>query len=121
MTLTDDQVAARADKVLNRLAKWRAHFAGWQLGTRTSNDPECRAVKDHREATILLRADVTALTGLMIDKGVFTAREFTERLIDEAEHLDRSYTAKWPGCEAHDDGMHYLLPEAAKSMQGWRP
>lgn len=121
MAFTDAQVTARADKVLNRITKWRAHFAGWQLGTRPSTDPECRAVRDHREATIVLRAEVNALTGLMIEKGAFTSREFTERLIDEAEHLDRSYTSRWPGCEAHDDGMHYLIPECAKSMEGWLP
>lgn len=46
---------------LNKLAKWRSVFAGWQLGTRLKEDPECQAVKDHREVTILLRAEVSAL------------------------------------------------------------
>jgi len=46
----------RTDAALNVLAKWRAHFSGWQLGTRPKGDPEGDAVRDHREATILLRA-----------------------------------------------------------------
>lgn len=49
---------------LNRLAKWRTVFAGWQLGTRARGDPESDAVRDHREATIMLRAEVNALTAL---------------------------------------------------------
>jgi hypothetical protein len=39
---------------LNRLCKWRAIFAGWQLGTRAKGDPESDAVRDHREVTILI-------------------------------------------------------------------
>src|SRR5438067_1656730 len=41
------------DAALNRLTKWRSVFCGWQLGTRSSTDPEAQAVRDHREATML--------------------------------------------------------------------
>jgi hypothetical protein len=58
---------------------------------------------------------------LMIEKRVFTAREFTEQLIEDAEALSKAFTKCWPGCEAGDEGMHYLLPEAAESMRGWLP
>jgi hypothetical protein len=51
-------------KALNRLTKWRNVFVGWQLGTREKGDPEGDAVRDHREQSIILRAEVTALTGL---------------------------------------------------------
>src|SRR5258707_10424244 len=55
---------------LNRLTKWRTHYAGWQLGTRAKGDPESDAVRDHRELTMLLRVELTALTGLLMRKGV---------------------------------------------------
>jgi len=55
---------------LNKFAKWRTWFASWQLGTRSDHDGECSAVKDHREVTMLLRAEVNALTKVLIDKGV---------------------------------------------------
>src|SRR5258707_8554059 len=45
---------------LNRLTKWRTHYAGWQLGTRAKGDPESDAVRDHRELTMLLRVDLTS-------------------------------------------------------------
>jgi hypothetical protein len=120
MALTDEQLAKHADRVLQRLCKWRTLFAGWQLGTRTGDDPEAKAVKDHREVTILLRAEVTALTGLMINKGLFTAREFTEALTDEAEKLDRDFTARFPGVRSDDDGLVFDQ-RAIETMRGWRP
>lgn len=113
----------RADRALNTLTKWRAVFAGWQLGTRADNDPECRAVRDHREVTILLRAEVTALTGLLIKKGVFTAEEFTEQMIEEAEYLSASYAKRFPGMTATEHGISYDLEKLSEhgTMEGWLP
>jgi hypothetical protein len=39
MTLTDEQVEKHFSRAINRLAKWRAHYAGWMWGTR----PGCEA------------------------------------------------------------------------------
>lgn len=119
MSLSDDELSRHASRTLNRLAKWRAHYTGWMLGTRSRKDPQAQATCDMYEKLILLRAEVTALTGLLIEKGAFTSREFTEHLIDEAELLSKDYEKRWPGCKAEDDGMHYSLPEATESMRGW--
>ncbi len=107
-------------KSIQRLCKWRSVFAGWQLGTRASSDPECQAVRDHREVTILLRAELTALTGLLIKKGVFTAEEFTVALGDEADCLDADYERRFPGIASTDDGIVYDQ-RAAETMKGWLP
>lgn len=112
--------AERADRAVQRLAKWRSLFAGWQLGTRPKGDPECDAVRDHREVTILLRAEVTALTGLLIRKGLFTAEEFTEALGEEALQLEADYQRRFPGVQATDDGLNFD-PRAVKTMEGWKP
>jgi hypothetical protein len=108
-------------KVLNRLAKWRSVFAGWQLGTRLDNDPECQAVRDHREATIMLRVEVSALTELLIRRGVFTIEEFNDALANEAEQLDADYAKRFPGITSSDHGMVYDPEVAARTMKGWRP
>jgi len=110
-----------AEQALNKLAKWRSVFAGWQLGTRAKGDPESDAVRDHREVTILLRAEVNALTKLMIDKGVFTVREFDSQLVDEAKHLDRAYEDKFPGIQATEFGISIDPLKASETMKGWRP
>jgi hypothetical protein len=106
---------------LNRLAKWRAHFAGWQLGTRPKGDPESDAVRDHREQTIILRAETTAIVGLLVKKGLITVDEFNAQLAEEADYLEHAYQRRWPGAKASDDGMVYNPHEAFAWMQGWKP
>jgi len=106
---------------LERLCKWRVIFAGWQLGTRLKGDPEADAVRDHREVTILLRAEVTALTGLLLKKGVCTNEELAQAVGEEAELLSADYARRFPGLTATDDGISMKFPEAAETMKGWRP
>lgn len=106
---------------LQRLAKWRTVFAGWQLGTRAKGDPECDAVRDHREATILLRAENNALIGLLVSKGVFTTEEFVKAVDEEAELLSKDYSQKFPGFKAADYGMEVNVAIAKDTMAGWKP
>lgn len=102
---------------LNQLAKWRMVFASWQLGTRADTDGECQAVRNHREATIMLRAEVSALTGLLIDKGIFTFEEFDQALGVEADRLSQDYAAKFPGFTATDEGIAMDLTVARVTME----
>jgi hypothetical protein len=108
---------------LERLAKWRGFLAGWQLGTRPDTDPECQAVRDHREATLVLRAELTAMTGLLLDRGVFTVDDFLARLDVEADAYNEALAKRFPGVTATDDGLHLDLQEIQRrgTMQGWRP
>ena len=115
-----EQLAQKVVDALNRLTKWRSVFAGWQLGTRTQDDPECKAVKDHREVTILLRAEVSAITKLMLDKGIFTESEFQLGMIEEAEMLNKDYENRFPGMTATDIGIRYDR-RAMETMKHWRP
>lgn len=115
------EVKIALDKALNRLAKWRSFFASWQLGTRSKEDPECQAVKDHREATVLQRAELTALTALLIEKQVFTEDEFGIQLQKEAEMLNERLEARFPGWEATDFGMAVDLTKAGDAMRHWKP
>jgi hypothetical protein len=92
-------------RALNRLAKWRNILTGWQLGSRLKGDPEGDAVRDHREVTLLLRAEVNALAALLTDKGVITADEWDRQLVIEARHLDAALQKRFPGATAHDHGM----------------
>ncbi|MCW2898839.1 MAG: hypothetical protein JWO67_1104, partial [Streptosporangiaceae bacterium] len=78
-------------EALNRVAKWRGLFAGWQLGTRPKGDPESDAVRDHRGLTILLRVEGSAIIGLLLRKGVITEQEWEAALEREANELSRDY------------------------------
>lgn len=105
---------------INRVAKWRTIFTGWQLGTRVKGDPEADAVRDHREATIMLRLEVSALAALLVKKGLFTADDFTRAVAEEAEHLNLAYEKRFPGIKATDEGMVLTFPEANETMKNWR-
>ncbi len=109
------------EKALQKLAKWRSVFAGWQLGTRPSTDPECQAVRDHREVTIMLRAEVNALTKCLLDSGIVSGEQFQNTLLEEVKALDRAYEEKFPGFRTIDVGVEMKMPEAAETMKGWRP
>lgn len=111
---------SEAMRSLNRLAKWRVLLAGWQLGTRVKGDPECDAVKDHREVTLLMRAELSALVSLLVEKGVFTAAEYETALGREAELLSESLSQRFPGVTAVDDGLHIDPVLAKDTMKGWR-
>ena len=113
MTTTPEELS----RVLNKLAKWRTFFASWQLGSRSDTDGECRAVKHHREATILLRAELSALTGLLIEKGLFTGQEWQDAVVAEAKRLDHDYEESFPGWRSTSAGMSMKMPEAGETMK----
>lgn len=112
--------SARATRALNVLAKWRALFAGWQLGTRSDTDPEAAAVRDHREVTLILRAELTALVSVLIDKGLFTVEEFNIALAREAAEYSIALEQRFPGIRATEYGLT-MDARAAETMKGWRP
>jgi hypothetical protein len=111
----------KLDKALNRLVKWRMIFTGWQLGTRSITDPEAQAVRDHRELTMLLRVEASAVATLLIEKGVFTLEEYEACMISETMMLDKLYEQKFPGWRSDEDGMVAYDPAlAAETMKYWR-
>ena len=108
---------------LNRVAKWRGLFAGWQLGTRPIGDPESDAIRDHREVTILLRVEGSALIGLLLRKDVITAEEWEKALEDEADQLNADYSQRFPGITATDDGLVMDVRQISQTgwMKDWKP
>jgi hypothetical protein len=48
---------------------------------------ESEAVRDDRELSMLMRAELNALGQLLIRKGVFTAEEFPDQIHEEARLL----------------------------------
>lgn len=117
----DPVVAQRLDDSLNRLTKWRAVFTGRMLGTRERGDIEAIAFRDLFEKLILLRAEGSAMTRLLIGKGVFTEDEWGSMLATEADELNKLYEEHFPGMTASEDGITYKVPEALHTMQGWKP
>lgn len=111
---------SRGIERLNVLAKWRTIFAGWQLGTRPKGDPEADAVRDHREATLIMRAEVSALAAILIKKGVCTQAEWDEQVAIEADAYNEMLSRRFPGAVAFDGGMK-IDQRAAEWMSKWKP
>lgn len=103
---------SRVSDALNRLAKWRVLLTGWQVGTRAKGDPEADAVKDHREATLLLRVESSAIANLLIEKKVFTKEEFEDQLVVECDELHKMLERRFPGVSATATGL--VFDERAK-------
>ena len=103
--------------VLDKLCKWRKFFASWQLGTRPDTDGEYKAVAHHRELSILLRAELSALTGLLMRKGMITQQEYRDAVEAEAKRLDHDYEESFPGFRTLPDGLHLKMPEALETMK----
>lgn len=108
----------RLTDALNKLAKWRTVFASWQLGTRSSGDPECQAIKDHREVTILMRAEINALTKIILENKICTQEKLQEILLEEAQYLDRSYEKRFPGFSTSFIGVH-IDKKGQETMKNW--
>lgn len=105
------------DAALNKIAKWRKFFASWQLGTRAETDGEYKAVADQRELFILLRVEMTALTDVLLKKGIITAAEFQAALEREARTLDKDYERRFPGFSTSQSGLHMQMPQALETMR----
>ena len=110
-----------ARSALEKVAKWRSVLAGWQLGTRQESDPECKAVRDQRDAQIALRVEVTALTSLLLEKGVIKEDEYFDAIIREAHELDAMYERKFPGFKTNEHGVDIDVAVAVETMKGWKP
>lgn len=104
------------DRALNRVAKWRSILTGRILGTKPITDPPTQGLRDLFEKVILLRVEVTALTGLMLEKRVFTEDEVRAAVAEEADYLNAMYELEWPGITATDDGIHIELPLGAETL-----
>lgn len=111
-----EQLQLKMRAAANRLAKWRTILTGWQVGTKPKGDPEADAIRDHREATLLLRAEVSALTNLLLTKTDITHEEVLEAFIEEYEALDEEMSRRFPGAKSTDMGMSIDPQESQEWM-----
>lgn len=103
---------------LQRLRRWPVLLASWQAGrSRRVIDPEFDAIRDHRERTLMLRAEVNALVTVLTDRGVLTEAGWAETVEAEARHLCDGLERAYPGVHSTADGLHFDM--AAIQAAGW--
>lgn len=96
---------ADATAALNRLCKWRSVLAGWHLGTRSADAPGVQAMRDLQDFRLVMRAEMNAITELMIQKGIFTKAEYDAALALAADECELDLQRSFPGYRATDAGM----------------
>lgn len=121
----DDVLAAglKAAAALLRLGQWRTVFASWQLGTRPESDPEAGAVANLWEYVLVLRAELNALSGLLIDHGIVTEEQMAMHLAKAADDQSAAYSRTFPGITAIEDGLviEPFTVAAWQKARGWKP
>lgn len=112
------ELDALLDRALNKLCKWRSLYAGWWLGTRPNSDPTTQAVRDNFDRAIVLRAEMTAISAILIQKQVCTQEELQRAVLAEVQALDTQLEKAWPGFRTSDEGLVFAdLNEAAATMK----
>lgn len=113
---------ANFEDALNRLCKWRTVLLGRIVGSMGKDDPHYQGWRDLIDKLIITRVEMTALTGILIDKGICTVEEFTEKCRTEADELDKMYEAQFPGARTFSDGIDFYDIQAFNAKvqkEGW--
>jgi hypothetical protein len=89
----------------NKLCKWRSVLAGWMIGSKPKTAPGVQGYRHLIDRTLLLRAEIDALCGLLLRKGVITAAEFDATLAESALAYDQMLEHQFPGYRTTMDGV----------------
>lgn len=104
-------------RALNRLAKWRVMLTGWHMGTRAKGDPAGDSYRDLMEFRLMIRVEVSAITRILVDKGLMTEAEFEDAVVVDAALLDEALASQFPGVRSNDEGL--VMNPAEINRAGW--
>lgn len=102
------------NEAMNRLCKWRSILVGWMIGSKGGDEPGVQGFRDLVDRTMILRPEVTALTALLLKKGVFTQQEYEFQIVEECAHQQRLFEDLFKGMHAENFGVIIHDPEEAK-------
>lgn len=114
--MTPQEASAAA---INKLLKWRIVLVGRLLGAKPIHDPQSQGVRDLVDKVLLLRVEVTALTGLCLRAGAFTLETWHRELAREAEALDVSFEQVFPGFKTTEQGVEINTAKAPDATKDW--
>lgn len=107
-----------------RLTQYARLACGRILGTTSSSNGGYKAIRSLDEARLLHRCELSALTTLLIEHGVFTNDEFREAFAHELEDTLTFLKGEWPEVDAEP---HALIIRDIKAhqqrsrLEGWPP
>lgn len=106
MNDTMDLLRQRYRAAAQRLRQFGRLTAGRMFGTMTPEDGRYQAVMGIEERGLFARAELNALVKLLVDKGVVTEADWTERVTAELAHLTETHEALWPELTVDAIGVH---------------
>jgi hypothetical protein len=97
---------------------------GRVLGTVSNTKGSYKAWIDLLERSYFMRAEINALTALLIKKGAFTEAEWMKQWEEEASSFFKEVSKDWPEVEFTDYGYTIVDPVALaerSKREGWPP
>lgn len=79
---------------------------GQKVGLIPLNHPGLKETRDLIDLLLFTRAEISGLTRLMVDKGVFTAQEYQEQMIEEYDWFAQQKSKQF-GCTVTDTGLSW--------------
>lgn len=101
---------------LNILCKWRQAYV--MMATSGPRGFQ-RYVRDNVDGKLLMRAELTAVANLLIQKGIITEVELFAQMEVEAEQLSVEHEKFFPGFSASSLGLTLNNPAAGQTISSW--
>lgn len=107
-----------------RLRQWARVGIGRLIGSTTDQSGIYKAAMALEEGRLIVRAEVTALHRILVEKGVATTAEVVTAMIDEMNELAGTLAKEWPEIEVLPDGTGYSIKDAhglaaRAQREGW--
>lgn len=93
------------DVALQKLCKWRTVLVGWLWGSKAKTDPGVQGMRDLMDQQLIRRVELSAVTALLIEKGVFSTAEYLAQVTTEAHELDKMLEKLFDGYRTTDAGI----------------
>lgn len=108
-TAAEKQACARAANRLHHLSMIYGGAIvevaqGRDVGLLPIDHPGLKTVRDLADLILLTRAEISALTRLMVDRGVFTSAEYTRQATDDYQYIAKCKSEQF-GVELSDVGI----------------
>lgn len=108
-----------------RLRQFARYSLGRVLGSVPNTNGAYKYFVDAQERSLFMRAEINALTGLLLKKGVFKESEWSEAWERELELYIDDQQKIWPEITVAEDGMSFSLNTEGFGKrcrdEGWPP
>lgn len=109
-------------KAAQRLRQFGRLAAGRLFGTLPNADGRYLAVVDEWERSLLVRAEASGLSRVLIEKGIISRAEWVAIVLEEYRALGDAIEKTWPELRVDDIGIHITDPAAFAARakrEGW--